>query len=643
MKLLSLRNISLAITGLLGTGLIVLLGQTAIDMTGLRDASRKAMHANTIGDHLLGGAGDWAIERGATMASLSAAPAVGSERRALIDRHRSLADGHLRAALEMIAEAGTDTAAVEAAFVDVLALREDVDDNLGLPRDRRDPTLGARWFGGITALIEASQDLRRAIELSVPSTDLRLVHFQRMKDAIWTMSEYAGRERATIGAAIAAGGPMSVETLNAIAARRGRVEHAWEMAGTVAASVPVSPGIAAAIDNVRADFLGTHGRARQAVLDAAATGAPYPMSESDWIAAATAGINTILGLGSVTGDRIRELASENAATGNRAMIAAMIALGFAIAAVIAAIWLTVGRIVRPLQALRKAMSALAKGENDIAIPGLGRPDEIGAIAEAVEVFRRNAVQAARTQIETEQNERAAREEQRKAMLNDLADAFLGSVGGVVEIVSSAANEMEATARSMTSTAADANSRTLAVSAAAEEVSTNVGSVAASAEELSRSIVEIGRQVQEAAGMASDAVAAADSTNAVVEGLVETAQRIGEVVELIDTIADQTNLLALNATIEAARAGEAGRSFAVVAQEVKTLAGQTSRATEDIGRQIGSIQAVTAMRSRRSAGSAGRSCRSTRSPRRSHWPSNSRVPPRRRSRMASSRLRSAPRR
>jgi methyl-accepting chemotaxis protein len=249
-------------------------------------------------------------------------------------------------------------------------------------------------------------------------------------------------------------------------------------------------------------------------------------------------------------------------------------------------------VSRPITAMAETMRRLAGGEMSAKIPGVERKDEIGEMASAVLVFKDNAIETERMRNEQEQAERAA-SEQRKQEMHKLAGAFEGAVGEIVDTVSSASTELEASASTLTVTAQRAQKLATAVAAASEEATTNVQSVASATEELSSSVNEISRQVQESARVANEAVDQARRTNDRVGELSKAAARIGDVVELINTIAGQTNLLALNATIEAARAGEAGRGFAVVASEVKALAEQTAKATGEIGQQISGIQAATA--------------------------------------------------
>jgi methyl-accepting chemotaxis protein len=276
-------------------------------------------------------------------------------------------------------------------------------------------------------------------------------------------------------------------------------------------------------------------------------------------------------------------------SGSRLLVLSAIALALVVA--VGAGLLLSRAVATPVRGMTAAMTRLAARDMSAEIPGLGQRDEIGRMADAVAVFRESMIKAAAA-AEREASEQAARET-RAASLERLTRDFDADVTEVLEAVASAANEMQSTASAMTSIADGSARQANAVAAAAEEASANVQTVAASAEELTSSIVEISRQVEQSSTVSSRAAEQAKTTDHEVETLSQAATKIGEVVKLISDIADRTNLLALNATIEAARAGEAGRGFAIVASEVKGLAQQTARATEDIAAQVDAIQMATA--------------------------------------------------
>jgi methyl-accepting chemotaxis protein len=247
---------------------------------------------------------------------------------------------------------------------------------------------------------------------------------------------------------------------------------------------------------------------------------------------------------------------------------------------------------RPLAAITAVMNRLSSGDIDVAIPGGDRKDELGTMAVAVDVFRRNMAEA-RALRETQENAKLQTDREKKALQRQMADRFETDVKSVVGAVAQATTDMQRVATEITVSVGGTSERAAAAAAASDEASASVGTVATATEELASSVTEIGRQVTFSSGVADQAVVKAAQTTEMVKSLAAAAEKIGDVLKLIGAIASQTNLLALNATIEAARAGDAGRGFAVVASEVKELASQTAKATEEIAEQVTAIQSATA--------------------------------------------------
>ncbi|MGI4744608.1 MAG: methyl-accepting chemotaxis protein [Janthinobacterium lividum] len=286
----------------------------------------------------------------------------------------------------------------------------------------------------------------------------------------------------------------------------------------------------------------------------------------------------------------RDASSQGAQLAKTAHIWILVALGSTFLLCVAIGCFLIHGISAPLTAMEGVMRRLAARDLTANIPGTGRGDEIGAMAESVRVFKNNMIEAEEHTAGQEMERRA--KEARAHSLDALIHGFENNVGRMTGMLATASTEMKTTAQTMSSTAVQANQQASTVASAARSASINVQTVAAAAEQLASSIGEITRQVTHSAQISDKAVTDVRRADSIIRIMAERARKIGDVVNLITGIASQTNLLALNATIEAARAGDAGKGFAVVASEVKSLAQQTARATDEIGKQISQVQTAT---------------------------------------------------
>ncbi len=552
---------------------------------------RKAFDAGT--NRLVAGLFDMLLERLATNNALQAAEPANSALISEIEARRKAIDANFHAGLAIIER--RDLPDKQSLMKDLKAALQKADDYraradqaIVLPRARRDEELRRNYVAALTDAVTAALKVWHAALYGTAKGDAALTRLATIKELGFSMREIAGFEQSNIAQAIAAASPVAADKAAANMAYRAQVDVLWRELQNLTLDRNTHPAIRVAIEAARERYFKDFHKLADDMTKA--SDGKYPMTLQQWVDTTTPQIGALLDVMDAAGKASEAATAAAIDNSLRHLVIAGALLALVMALAAASLWAVNRRITRPLIALSTVTQRLAANDTAVDIPENGRRDELGVMAAALALFKKSLVEAGR--LRADQASVQAASEERQRIVASAVAAFEQAVTNIVQTVSSTSNELETAASTLSHTADTTQHLANSVTTSSGEAATNVQSVAVATEEMTSSIAEISRQVEESSRIAIEAVRQADKADTRIVELAHAAARIGHVIKLITAIAEQTNLLALNATIEAARAGDAGRGFAVVAQEVKALAAQTAKATDEIGAQITGMQSAT---------------------------------------------------
>jgi len=457
------------------------------------------------------------------------------------------------------------------------------------PKAARRAGLPKEYGETFDALLALLDKITANIAASVNHQSATVDQLLMIKQMAWLMRNTAGEASLVVSNALAAG-KVSPEAVLAYTKLVGGIETGWKAVQLATSGMNLPPALSAAMSSTeQAYFTPEYAGLRERLLAAVQKGEKPELTPYQWSPFSVNKMTSAVALAEAALDAAKEYSAAQQSVAMTSLMLQLTLLLIAVGLGGASIAAVSGRVIRPLHRMRDAMLAVAGGDLTVDTGYTQRQDEIGALAGALETFKQQANE--KIAIEAQERERNATAAARQRAIETYVAEFEGLVRESLEQLGRASTDMQATSSGLTNVSRQTNARAEVAEKASNDASMSVQTVASAAEELNASIADISKQASHAAGIASRAVEQARMTDGTVQGLSQSANRIGEVVGLINSIASQTNLLALNATIEAARAGEAGKGFAVVASEVKTLASQTAKATDEISEQISDIQRV----------------------------------------------------